>query len=137
MANTININETNWDGRRGSIHYAVTSDGTAVTDTTLVDISALSPAPGSVKIRSLDVVINGDFALIFEIDATTDQEVERFQGQTDVTYQFLRDYTDGPNVGRQASDKAAAGFTGDVLITTSGLANLDEFNLFMVFERDS
>jgi hypothetical protein len=137
MANTVNINQTVWDGTKGSIHYVLSSDGTALTDTVLVDISALSPAPASIKIRSLDVIMNGNFSLIFEMDATTDQEVERLVSHTDATHVFIRDYTDAPNGGKPANDKAAAGFTGDLLLTSSGLANLDSFNIFCVFYKDS
>lgn len=138
MANTINIDAIQWNGIRGSVHFVVTSDGTAITDLAIVDISAdLSPAPASIKLRSIDAVVNGDWTAIFEFDATTDQEIERIGGQTDITHYLARDYTDMPNGGKQADNKAAAGFTGDLLLTSSGLANLDEGNFLIVFEKDS
>jgi len=137
MANTVNINSTTWDGYKGSLHYALTSDGTALADLQLIDISGLAPAPNSIKIKSIDLVMNGDWTLFFEADATTDQELERFIGQADVTVHYVRDYSDMPNGGKQASDKAAAGFTSDLLATSANLASGDEFNLLLIFEKDS
>ena len=128
----------NWDGIRGHVRFrAAWTTADQYADQSVVDISTLSPAPNSVKIRSIDLIDNGDVSLTLEFDATTDQDIDNFAGQTDVSYQFLRDYTDGPNAGVVPSDVTAAGFTGDIVITSANAANLDEVNLYLVFERSS
>jgi hypothetical protein len=138
MAGPATVTKTFWDGTRGMVRwYTAWSDGTQLTDSTLVDISTLGgPIPNSIKIRSIDLVMNGDMQVDLEYDATTDELIDRFIGQSDVSYQFLCDYTDGPNVGYIA-DTSAAGFTGDLLLTTVGAASGDEINLLLVFERSS
>lgn len=138
MPNTTNIDAIQWDGTKGSLHFALTSDGTALSDLSVLDLSVdLDADVGSIKVRSIDCLLNGNWTLIFEFDATTDQEIERIEGQSDVTIQFLRDYTDAPGGGKRADSKTAAGFTGDLILTSSGLASGDEFNLFMTFHKDS
>lgn len=128
----------NWDGTRGAVRFrAVWTTADNYSDQSVIDISTLAPAPNSIKIRSIDCILNGDIGATFEFDATTDQDIDNFIGQTDVTYQFLRDYTDGPNAGILPSNTAAAGFTGDLFLTTTNVANLDEINLYIVFERSS
>lgn len=137
MANTVNINETQWDGYRGSIHYNLSSDSTAISDTVLVDISALAPAPTSVKIRSIQWTLHGNIILTLEFDATADEAWCRLENQTaDTTIEGRRDFTDAPN-GGWVPNTAAAGFTGDILLTSSGLAASDDFDLFIVFEKSA
>ena len=143
MANTVNLNQLRWDGYRGSLHYILSSDGTAISDTNLIDISTLAPAPTSIKIRTVDLKMYGNFILTFEIDATTDTTFEIFESQnaTDVgteSIEFHRDYRDMPNKGwiETVANKAAAGFTGDLLVTSSGLASGDGFNLLVTFDFD-
>lgn len=133
------IDVTNYDGTRGSVRYFATFGGAGEdqTDTILADISALAPAPASIKILSIDAILNGDLSVTFEFDADTDQAIDRFQGQTDVTFQIFRDYTRMPNNGVLPSNTGAAGFTGDLIYTTTGAASGDELNLFIVFEKSS
>jgi hypothetical protein len=137
MAAPTPLEQINWDGTRGSIRWiAEWTDGTQLTDTQLVDLDGdLAPAPTSIKIRSVDIIINGNVKVTLEFDATTDQLIDRFEGQSDVSHPFIRDYTDGPNGGFIPSNTGATGFTGDPLITTTGAANGDEVNLFMTFEK--
>lgn len=128
----------NWDGIRGAVRFrAVWADVTNYSDQSVVDISTLAPAPASIKIRSIDIILNGDIGATLEFDATTDQDIDNFTGQSDVTYQLLRDYTDGPNAGITPADTAAAGFTGDLFITTTNVASGDELNAYIVFEKSS
>jgi hypothetical protein len=135
LANTVNINKTQWDGYRGSINYNLTSDATALSDLLILDISTLAPAPSAVKIRSVQWTIHGNFILTAEIDATTDQAFLRLENQTaDTTIEGRRDFTDTAN-GGWSPDATAAGFTGDILLTSSGLAASDDFDLFIVFEK--
>ena len=137
MGNTVIINTSQWNGNRGSIHYVIASDGTALTTTNLLDISALgAPAPNSIKIRSIDCLLNGDYRIDFLMDATTDQTIESFTGQSDVSIQIIRDYTDLPSGGK-VGDSSAAGWVGDLLVTTTSMANGDELNLLIVFEKSS
>lgn len=139
MANTINVNHTEWDGVRGALHYNLSSDGTAISDTVLIDISTLSPAPTAIKILSIQLTLYGNFALTFEFDATTDTAFVVAENQTaDVSYEFVRDFTGFPGGGWHvtAANKAAAGFTGDLLVTSTGLASGDGFDLVAVFEKD-
>ena len=80
----------------------------------------------------------GNFVTFLEFDATTDQEIDRFETQSaDVSQQFVRDYTDMPNGGKLADDTTATGFDGDLTMTTSGMASGDGFNLLITFERST
>ena len=141
MAITVLINKViQWDGTRGSLHYAFDSDGDEVTNESLVDISAdlAGDTVTSIKLRSVDVLMYGNFITFLEFDATTDQEIDRFETQAaDVSQQFVRDYTDMPNGGKLADDVTATGFTGDLTMTTTGMASGDGVNLLITFERSS
>ena len=78
----------------------------------------------------------GNWILIGEFDATTDEEFMRIEGQTaDVSFEFVRDFTDFPGGGWH-SNKDATGYTGDLLLTSSGLASADGFDLVITFEKD-
>jgi len=131
----------NYDGYKGCIRWlAKWTAGAAdnFADQSLVDLSAdLAPAPSSVKIRYIDAILNGDLGVVLEFDATTDQRIDEFLGQTDATYQVFRDYEDSPGGGIKPSDTTATGFTGDILLTTTNAADGDELNLFIIFEKSS
>ena len=136
IANTVNINHTEWDGRRGVIHYALTGDGTEETNLQLVDISSLAPAPAAVKIRTIQATLYGNFTIFLEFDATTDEEFARIEGQTaDVSFEYVRDFTDFPGGGWH-SDKDAAGYTGDLFLTTLITESGDGFEIVITFEKD-
>ena len=129
------VTKTFWDGTRGMTRwYAAWASADQLTDSVLVDVSALAPAPTAVKVRSFDSIINGDLQVDFEFDATTDELIDRFAGQIDATEQILRDYTDGPNSGYTPA-QSGAGFAGDILLSTSNAASGDELNVLVVFER--
>ena len=137
MAAPTAVTATSWNGTRGMVRwYAAWTTADQHTDAVVLDISTLSPAPNSVKIRSFDVIVNGDVDIAFEFDATTDELIDRFVGQSDQTNLFDRDYTDGPSNGFVPTT-TAAGFTGDILLTTLNAANLDEVNALIIFERNS
>lgn len=125
-----------YDGWQGQLRYRATFDGAGqdLTDSVLVDISTLGPAPASVKIQRVQAEINGDYLVTLEYDATTDQVVETWSGQSDVSNPIVRDYTQGPNKGI-APSSGAAGFVGDILLTTSGAAAGDELNLVIDYCR--
>ena len=128
-----------WDGTRGCIRWiAQWTTGDQFADQNLIDLDVdLAPVPTTVKIRTIDIIINGNVRVDLEFDATTDQLIDSFEGQTDVTHPLIRDYTDCPNVGLVPNDSTAAGFTGDILLTTTGAADGDEVNLLITFERSS
>ena len=113
----------------------------AFTDTVLVDISALSPSPPmAVKINSFHAEINGNVKVVMEFDATADAVIYQMEGQTDVTHVIDQDFTIiGPQAdtakGGPVPNEAAAGFTGDVLLTTVGNADGDEITLTLEFEK--
>ena len=138
MANTFNINKVlQYDGTRGSLHYVLTSDSTDLTNDSLIDLSAdlAGDTVTSIKLRTADIIMYGNFFAFLEYDATTDQEIDRFETQAiDLSQQFVRDYTDMPSGGKLADDTGATGFTGDLLLTTSGMASGDGFNLLVTFE---
>lgn len=135
MAAPTPVTATQWDGTRGMTRwYAAWTDGTQLSDSVVVDISALSPAPDAVKIRSFQGFINGDVAVSFEFDASTDALIDTFTGQSDITNLCDRDYTDGPNNGFSPTT-SAAGFTGDILLTSVNAASGDEVNFLIIYER--
>ena len=136
MANTTNINHTEWDGFRGMVHLNETGDGTERTNLSLVDISALSPAPEAIKIRTIQCTLYGNFIMFLEFDATTDEEFARIEGQgADVSFEFVRDFTDFPGGGWH-SDDGATGYTGDLFLTTLNTESNDGWDLVITFEKD-
>lgn len=139
MAAPTPLEQINWDGTRGSIRWiARWTTGDQFADQNLIDLDAdLSPVPTTIKIRTIDIMVNGNVRVDIEFDATTDQLIDSFEGQTDVTHPLIRDYTDCPNVGFVALNPSAAGFNGDVILTTTGAADGDEVNLLMTFERSA
>jgi len=106
--------------------------------------------------RPGDITINGVVFTITSVDSATqitlasdpgdqtgvayqvDEPLERFIGQSDATYQFHRDYTDAPSGGRipAKTSSTRTGATGDLVLTTSGAANLDELLVRLTFEAD-
>ena len=130
-----------WDGTQGQLRFRALFDGAAQdqTDLVLVDISTLggvgvNTAPNSVKIQRLQAVVNGAFQATLEYDATTDQVIDAFSGQTSISNPYIVDYTGGPNRG-VAPNAAAGGFVGDILLTTVGAAASDELNLVIDYRR--
>ena len=138
MANTTNVDHIEWDGYRGAIHFNLSSDSTALSALSILDLSAdLSAAPSAIKIRTIQLTLYGNFILTGLIDATTDETVFVAEGQAaDVSYELVRDFTDFPG-GAWHPDDSATGFTGDLLLTSSGLASGDGFDLVVTFDKDS
>lgn len=63
-----------------------------------------------------------------------DGTIDRFVGQADESNIFFRDYDDGPN-GGITPYKDSANLVGDIILTTSGVADGDELNVQILFER--
>lgn len=136
MANTVSVNRVFWDGTRGMLHYNLTADGaTALSDTALVTLTSLAPVPTAVKIRSMQCTLYGAFILMLEMDATTDQPFYLLEGQTaDVSFSDYTDFTDFPGAGWIGSE-TAAGWTGIIQATTTGMGANSGFDLVVIFER--
>lgn len=63
-----------------------------------------------------------------------DGTIDRFIGQADESNIFARDYSDGPN-GGITPYKDSANLVGDIILTTAGVADGDELNVQVIFER--
>lgn len=125
---------TQWDGTAGMTYWsAVFTGADDFSDGVVVDISALDPAPTAVKVIGIYATLNGDITATLEFDADTDQLIYEFQNQSDAALREAIDFREGPSGGR-VPDRSAAGFVGDILITTAGVANLDELK-FLIFYR--
>jgi hypothetical protein len=63
-----------------------------------------------------------------------DGTIDRFIGQADESNIFARDYSDGPS-GGITPYKDSANLVGDITLTTAGVADGDELNVQIIFER--
>lgn len=71
MAAPTPVTRTDWNGRLGQARwYAAWTDGTQLTDSIVVDVSALSPVPSEsiVRIKTVDLYISGDVSVKLEWD---------------------------------------------------------------------
>jgi hypothetical protein len=134
MAFTETLDVTTFDGYKGQVRYHCIFDGAAQdqTDTVLVDISALAPAPNHITLERVQAYVNGDFRVDLEFENTTDQLIRVFTGQTDVSNPDIVDFTGGPNKGVA---NTSAGGTGDLVYTTSGAAAGEEFDIVADFHK--
>jgi len=136
MAAPTPVTYTEWNGTRGMTYWRAewtTSD--QITDGVVVDISGLgAPVPNSVRVLGAKCSINGDVEAMLEFDATTDQLIYVFEGQTDASLVDVVDFREGPNGGR-SPNPGAAGFVGDILITTVNAASGDEITVLVFYER--
>lgn len=134
MATPTPVTWTEWNGSRGLTYWrAEWSTAENFADTIIVDISTLAPAPASVSVLAVKATLNGDIEATLEFDATTDQLIYVFEGQTDSSLIDITDFRDGPNEGR-TPDTTAAGFIGDILLTTANVASGDELTLLILFD---
>lgn len=120
MANTIDSLVLQNDGVMYRLRYLVLSDGTAMTDAIMIDKSTLTAAATGGEPDALDCIefvanawgtVN---SILLEWDHTTDDEILAFS-------------INGLNLPQSAGwgsfmDPRTAGATGDVVITTNGLA---------------
>lgn len=78
----------------------------------------------------------GNFILTLLINADSNETMFVAEGQAvDASFEVVRDFTDAPGGGWHPDD-SAAGFLGDLLLTSSGLASGDGFDLVVTFEKD-
>jgi len=128
---------TEWNGSNGLLYWHVAWGGLDVDDfgdSVLVDISALANPPASVKVLSVKWKVNGDYSAALEFDATTDQLIYEIANQTNSTLIDETDFSGGPNGGR-SPDPSAAGFVGDIILTTTGVDTDDELTLEVEFVK--
>lgn len=115
MANTFTT-QTLVDGERNAIiHAYMASDGVAgeLTDQVLVDVSALSGAPSTVKVRKITCNLTG-FSAVLEFDATADVTFATLPDGSDAEF----DYSQFGGI----QNNAGAGVTGDITISTTGFS---------------
>ena len=139
MAFAESLDVTTWDGYQGQVRYRAVFDGAGQdqTDTILADISALggsgtAAAPSRVTVQRIQAVINGDVVVTWEFDNTTDQVIDVFSGQSDISNPYIVDYSQGPNGGVA---NTSAGGTGDIVYTTTNAAAGDEVNFVIDFKK--
>jgi hypothetical protein len=63
-----------------------------------------------------------------------DEFIDRFSAQTNISFNFTRDYDQGPNSGLTPT-ASSSNFAGDLTLTTSGAADGDEVSLLVLFKR--
>lgn len=114
MAATLTT-QTLQDGERNAIIKGhIVGDGLGeLTDGLLVDVSGLSGAPTTVKVRSIKANTVG-MSLILEWDATTDVPITVIPANETVDQDYSKE------AGLQ--NNAGAGVTGDIVVTTVGEA---------------
>jgi hypothetical protein len=114
MANLI-TQRTLLDGSRlSTVQIDITGDGTGEeTATQIIDASALNGAPATFKIRAIQWALVG-FSVQLLWDATTNVHAFTLPAGSD----GLR-FSD---TGAHIINNAGAGITGDLLMTTTGLA---------------
>lgn len=135
MATPVPTTYTEWNGSRGMFYWdAVWTTTDNFTDEIVVDISTLAPAPSSVKIIGAYASLNGDITATLEFDATTDQLIYTWRNQSDSALRDSVDFREGPSGGRSPS-ASAAGFVGDILLTTTNVASGDELTLLIFCDR--
>ena len=119
MANTIDKVVLQNDGSLYRIKYIVLSDGTPVdlTDTVMIAKSSVTSIMGAVVALDLVEIVHssawGLTRVDLEWDATTDDEIISWGPNYDVTFEYGK---------ITFSDPISAGNTGDILISTKGMA---------------
>jgi hypothetical protein len=152
MANTIREQKVVDTNKRALLKYVFISDGTAETNTTLVDVSNLAYAlntngfimssntdPKAIyktKIKRIfgQAKVNSYVTLAWSgINATGNVEIATFtNGAFDYNFENLGDNAVIPNPG-----VADANCNGDIVITIDGNKANDAFTLFIDLRKDS
>lgn len=128
MANTV-TQQTLWGNANTkrvvrAIH--VISDGTEETDLVIYDNSAFVASVAKGKLIRAEIHGNFTGAVRLEWDQTTDAPIVAF-GQNDYKVDYSR-------IGGHANP-GATGATGDIVLTTTALANLDEFTVIIEVDQ--
>ena len=130
MANTVTIRKLLDGSKLAVFHIYLASDGSSgeLSDQVLVDASTLSGAPTKLSICEIEYALTG-FSGVLEFDATTDQPVLALVAETPVKHCY-KDIGGIP-------DPSATGFTGDILLTTTGFSAAgDRGHITLVVKKD-
>lgn len=130
MANTVDIQKINDSERNAVFKIYIASDGASgdESDTAIVDVSSLNAnehgvSPDNVKINRIHSLLNG-FSARLEWDADTDDEILTIKDSQEFDFDYNRS---GGLVNPQTT-----GYTGDITITTEGLASTtDEGTIYL------
>lgn len=130
MANTVTL-RTLVDGpRHAVIHVHLKSDGASgeLTDSVVVDVSTLNPAPSKVTIEELHWDTSG-FDSMLEFDATTDTAAWKLPAG----YTGHQDFRSFGGI----KDDSGSGTTGDIVLSTTGFtAAGDEGTIIIKVRKD-
>lgn len=128
MANTITKRVLAETGKRYAFFLTIDSDGSEETALVLADLSALPGSPAKSSIRKLVYAASADAATVELLwDHTTDDRAWKFKGSSNLTEFCFA-------CGNGVIDPGSAGGTGDLLLTTTGLASGDVVNLYVELE---
>ena len=127
MANSI-ITQTIVDGERNVVTKThIVGDGSGEeTATQLLDVSAFSGAPGTVKITKIQAYLSG-FSVSLLWDATTDVEIVNLPTDDNLSQDYMR-------FGGLINN-AGTGVTGDIMFTTVGLGLADEGTIVLEMKK--
>jgi len=118
-----------FDGLRGMVlWHAVWADGTQLTDSVVIDASAIK-AGYTFDICRIRAWLSGDIQVVIEHDATADSLIARFDNNADTTH-----HVDTGEFVKPINDPAGTGYTGDVVLTTTNCAAGDEIMLYIDYE---
>ena len=121
MADAV-TSQTILDGSRNAVmKFTNLSDGTGEAAVLKVDVSALSGAPGSVSIKRITYDVSGMVVTLLW-DATTDVRIVDLGSNTGVL-DFSK-FGGIPNT-------FATGYTGDILLTTTGHTLGDSYTIIL------
>lgn len=125
MANTI-TKTTLVDGPRNLILLVnITGDGSGdEAGSTLVDRSAFAPTSGTELVVEKIEGYNVSHTIALSFDATADLIFVRLPSDDEYRYDWCK-------IGGVSSNKAGAGATGDILLTTSGLGSGDVATFYL------
>lgn len=123
MADAVNVQVVRQNGRRYVVHLTSVSDGTGESNVVKVDISTLKlvdgvTVPTYTAIEYIEYSVSAGYVLL-EWDHTTDDEIAVLSGQGSM------DWT--PYGG--LVDPRSTGGTGDILLSTSGFASGDTYDI--------
>lgn len=124
MADTV-TSQTLVDGPKWCVmKFTNLSDGTGETGVLKVDVSALTPAATTVSIEKIWYSISGMVVTLLW-DATADVRIMDLSGYDDL------DFSDFGGL----INNAGAGVTGDILFTTSGATNGDNYTIILKMRK--
>lgn len=125
MPNTI-TKTTIIDGARNLVVLVnIVGDGSGEeTNTSLVDRSAFAPTDGTETVVEKVEGLASGFVATLSFDATTDLVFVRMPDGDEVQHDWCC-------FGGVSSNKAGAGATGDILLTTSSLGNGDTATFYL------